>query len=225
MRPEKIDAYEVGYKIRDNNLQLNVAGFFYNYKDIQVTAEGAGGTSVTRNAASAHIYGADGDLVWQIVPQFNVNLSGSYIHARYQSFPDALGFKQDLDPTSPSYGLFNTFPVNASGLDVSRTPTVTGNIGGTYSIPFFKGNLDLNASLSYSSSFYFDSVEQNKQDGYALLNLRASWTDPSEKYHFQVYGTNVTNKAYFAASFYDPFGARSVYGPPLMVGGSVTVRF
>ena len=223
--PEKIAAIEVGYKIATGSVQFNVAGYFYNYKDIQVTAYGPGGTSITRNAAAAHNYGLDGDLTWKVTPDFGLTLSAAYTHARYQSFSNAIGFQQNLTPTSPSYGQFGVFNVNADGFPVQRTPNFATSVGANYGINVAGGRLVLNANLFYSSKFYFDSVQQLPQDSYSLLNLRGTWTDGSGRYSVSLFGTNVTGEKYFAQNFTDTFGSRAVYGPPTLVGGTLTVHF
>ena len=223
--PEKIDAFEVGYKIATGEVQFNTAAFYYNYKDIQVTAYGANGTSVTRNAAVAHIYGLDSDLTWSVTPDFTLNVSGVYTHARYADFPNAIGFQQNLVPTSPSYGQFGTFNVNANGYQVQRTPDFAGSVGASYGFNLGGGRLVLNANVYYTSKFYFDAVQQLPQDSYSLLNLRGTWTDRSGRYSASLFGTNVTSQKYFAANFTDTFGSRAVYGPPALVGGTFTVHF
>jgi iron complex outermembrane receptor protein len=225
VRPEKIDAFEVGYKIANNAVQFNAAAFYYNYKDIQVTAYGANGASVTRNAAVAHIYGLDGDLTWNVTSDFTLNVSGAYTHARYANFPNAIGFRQDVVPTSPTYGQFGTYNVNADGLQVQRTPEFAGSVGASYGFNLGGGRLVLNANVFYTSKFYFDAVEQLPQDSYALLNLRSTWTDHSSRYSVSVFGTNVTSEKYFAQNFTDTFASRAVYGPPALVGGTFTVHF
>jgi iron complex outermembrane receptor protein len=225
VEPEKIHAFEVGYKIANGAVQFNTAAFYYDYKDIQVTAYGADGVSVTRNAAAAHIYGLDSDLTWDVTSDFALNVSGVYTHARYVDFPNAIGFQQNLVPTSPTYGQFGTFNVNADGLHVQRTPDFAGTVGASYGFNVVGGRLVLNANLFYTSKFYFDSVQQLPQDAYSLLNLRGTWTDRSGRYSVALFGTNVTSKTYFAQNFTDTFASRAVYGPPALFGGTFTVHF
>lgn len=225
VKPEKIDAYEVGYKIANRLIRFNVAGFYYNYRDIQVTAYGANGASITRNAAAAHIYGVDGDLTLQLSRNFSLNASAAYTHAKYARFQDAVGFQQDLNPASASYGQFLTTNVDASGFPVQRTPRFAGSVGGNYTMDVGGGKLAFNANLFYTSHFYFDAVKQLPQKSYELLNLKATWTDPSQKMDVSVYGTNVTNAKYFTQNFTDTFASRAVYGAPAEFGGSVTYHF
>ncbi|WP_157220696.1 TonB-dependent receptor [Flavisphingomonas formosensis] len=225
VKPEKIDAYEVGYKIANSKLRFNVAGYYYNYKNIQVASFFDKGVSVVRNAASAHIYGVDGDLSYAVTPDFHINLSGAYTHANYNKFENAIGYEQDLAPGSATYSLFEPINVDASGYPVLQTPRFAGSIGADYGFGLADGRMVLNANLFYTSRFYFDQAKQLPQKGYALLNLRATWTDPSGHLDLSVYATNVTDKAYRIANFTDTFASRQVWGEPRSIGGSLTFHY
>ncbi|MFW2829195.1 TonB-dependent receptor [Sphingomonas sp. ID0503] len=225
VKPEKIDAWEVGYKISNRAIRFNIAAYYYDYKDIQVTAYGAAGASITRNAAAARIYGLDGDLTFQLTPDFDVTLSGAYTNAKFKSFPDAIGFQQDLNPANATYGQFLAINIPADDFPVQRSPKFAGSIGANYHVDVAGGKLALNGNLFYTSRFYFDSVKQLPQKEYALLNLRATWTDPSDHYDFSIFGTNVTSTKYRVQNFTDTFASRQVWGEPAVYGAQVTVRY
>jgi iron complex outermembrane receptor protein len=225
VQPETIDAYEIGYKTAQSIVRANVAGFFYQYKNIQVTSYGAGGQSETVNAADAHIYGVDGDLTVQVTRDLELTLSAGWTHARYINFPNATATTQNLNPASPTYGTISLVPYNASGNPVERTPDFSGTIGGNYGFDVAGGRLVVNSNLFYTSKFYFDVAEQLPQGSYAILNARATWTDPSKRYDFSIYGTNLTSRQYYIASFTDPYASRAVFGDPAMFGGQVTIHF
>src|SRR5690606_10583056 len=63
--PEKITAYEVGFKSRffDNSLTLNAAAFYYDYTDLQLS-QVVGLTGQITNAAAADIKGLEVESVW-----------------------------------------------------------------------------------------------------------------------------------------------------------------
>ncbi len=211
VEPETIDAFEVGYKRGGSGLRLDVSGYFYKYDDLQVTAFLSPG-SIVRNAASAEIYGLEAQLSANVTDNLAVSLGGAYMHAEYTDFPVAVGYRQNPN------GLFSVFDVDATGLTMQRAPKFSGNVDVTYTQPLFDGNLTLNANLYYTSRIYFDQVEQFSQGAYALLNLRATWTDPSDKWSFSVYGTNVTDTTYInqvqpaTAAVQQGFGEPAVYG-------------
>src|SRR3546814_15175180 len=67
IQPEVLDAYEAGLKtdLLDRRVRLNVAGFYYEYKNLQVTVF-TPTSAVLQNGAKARIYGADVDLTEKV---------------------------------------------------------------------------------------------------------------------------------------------------------------
>ncbi|MFM5914652.1 MAG: TonB-dependent receptor [Chakrabartia godavariana] len=92
-RPEKFDSYELGLKTKlaDGKLIFNVAGFWDEHKDIQLsvfTAQGAA-ASVVLNAAAARIRGLEFEAVARPVPGLTINGSLAFLDAKYKRFIDA----------------------------------------------------------------------------------------------------------------------------------------
>src|SRR3546814_2343077 len=73
-QPEVLDAYEVGLKSRlfDGVLELNMAGFYYDYSNMQVKTVLVGVTLI-ENAASSRIYGFDGDFTIHVTDGFSLS--------------------------------------------------------------------------------------------------------------------------------------------------------
>jgi iron complex outermembrane recepter protein len=226
VQPETIDAYEVGYKLATGRVHASVATFFYNYKNIQVTTYGAGGASDTVNAALAHSYGVDGDLAVQVTQDLELTLNGGFTHAYYVSFPNATATSQNLNPASPGFGTISLVPFDATGLPTERTPRFSGSIGADYGFSVIGGGrVVLNANLFYTTHFNFDVAGQLPQNAYGLVNLRATWTDPSGHFDVSAYANNVGNTAYYIQSFTDPYASRATFGAPRIIGGSVTYHY
>jgi iron complex outermembrane recepter protein len=224
VKPEKIGATELGYKVAEGPLRFSAAAFYYDYKDVQVTTYEFFSSTVA-NAAAVHIYGLDADLTYQVTPDFEFTFSGAYAHAIYASFPNASAWSQNLNPASPNYGVISQISIDATGLPVERTPSFSGSLSADYGFDVAGGRLVVNGNLFYTAKYYFDVAEQAPQNAYSLLNLRATWTDPKKRYDISVFGTNVTNTKYYIQSFIDPSAFRSTYGEPAMFGGSVTFHF
>ena len=223
VRPENIDAFEVGFKTAAYPLRLNVAAFYYDYSDIQVTSYGAGGSSSTVNAAKAEIYGIDGDITYNLTDDFSVTLAGSWTHAEYKDFPNALGRNIDLSNTAIPY--LAAFNVDATGFRVERTPRFAGSIAANYGFDLGGGRVGLNANVFYTGSYFFDPAHQLRNPAHTLVNLRATWTDPSDRFDLSIFGKNVFDDEYFVSNFVDPTAARARYGEPATFGGSVTFRY
>ncbi len=73
--PESIDAYEVGAKntLFDNQLQANMDVWYYDYKDLQVSAI-ENNTSVNQNI-NAKLWGAEGEFNWAPDENWQFNLN------------------------------------------------------------------------------------------------------------------------------------------------------
>lgn len=218
VKPETINAYEVGYKYAQNGITAELSSFYYDYKNLQVSSFQAGTARIT-NAASSEIYGIEGQVSARVTSDFTVSAGAAWTHARYKKFPNAPFYAFGDD------GFLVETTTNASGFKMQRTPEFTGNIGASYGIDVAQGRLNLSSNLYYTSSFYFGIAEQFKQKGYALLGLRAEWTDASEKYSIAVFGENVTDHRYRAAVNYASLGIGSIWAAPATYGVTFGVKY
>lgn len=239
VKPETINAYELGYKYARNGITAELSGFYYDYKNLQVSSFQAGTARIT-NAASSEIYGIEGQVSARVTSDFTVSAGAAWTHARYKSFPNA-PYYQFCDPTASfgtstvactptslgglGAGALVETTTNASGFKMQRTPEFTGNIAASYGIDLAEGRINLSSNLYYTSSFYFGIAEQFRQKGYALLGLRAEWTDASEKYSVAVFGENVTDHRYRSAVNYASLGIGSVWAAPATYGVTLGVKY
>jgi outer membrane receptor protein involved in Fe transport len=105
--PETINAYEAGLKtdLMGNTVRLNFAGFYYDYKNIQVQKVGLAATGII-NGASARIYGLEAEFDARLSSAFRLAGSVAYTNAKFRQFSNA-------PFTSPSGGV-TQFPGDAS---------------------------------------------------------------------------------------------------------------
>jgi iron complex outermembrane receptor protein len=91
LKPEVVDAYEVGLKtdLFDRKVRINVAGYRYDQTNVQVMQVIAGVQQVY-NAMGARIYGLDGDISWKVTDHLRLFGGANWTHARYTSFTDAV---------------------------------------------------------------------------------------------------------------------------------------
>lgn len=224
IQPEKITSIEAGYKLARGPIRLDVSAYHYKYDNLQVATE-TGFVAIVTNAARSTLYGGEFDLTAQVTDRLEVSLGSAYTHAKYDSYPDAPLYKQFLsDPSSPEYGELLASSVNASGFQMAHAPEFTGNAAITYRIPLPVGRLALNGNFAYQSKFFFDSADAYQQGGYGLLNVRATWTDPSNRWSFSIFGNNVTDRTYRTTVYGTPFGAQEAYGYPVTYGGEIAFQ-
>jgi iron complex outermembrane recepter protein len=234
IKPESINAFELGYKYAASGLSFDIATYFYDYKDLQVASYTViPGTvpptpaSVVNNAANSRIYGLEAQFRYDLSSDFSINLGAAYTNAKYTEFEDSPTFTQCLDPVAcgAGYGIFVSGSVDLSDADMVRSPDLTANAGARYAFDVGGGTLALAGNLYYTSKFYFDSSNVYSQKAYTLLGLRAEWTNPTERYTLALYGENVTDTEYRTVLQNTNFGIGNVWGPPAMYGAQVRVRF
>jgi iron complex outermembrane receptor protein len=217
--PEKIKAYEIGYKTSKSIWKLATSAFYYDYTDQQIESF-IGVISLTRNAAKSKIWGGDVDFSVNPVERFTATVGLNYTHANYDSFPGAVDYVQTAQ------GVFANPSVDASGNQMERAPRFTSNVRLDYRVPLgTAGDLGLNASLYTSTKVYFDSIDRFSQGAYELLNLRGTYHSPSDRWSVSIFGTNVTNEKYRVEVLPGPFAIQQLYGEPASVGISGTFKF
>ena len=83
--PEQVNAFEIGSKntFMNGALRLNLTGFYYQYKQLQLSRIVAR-TSVNDNV-DANIYGVEAEAVVSPIPAFVVNMNASYLHTSVAS--------------------------------------------------------------------------------------------------------------------------------------------
>ncbi|VWX54107.1 TonB-dependent receptor [Novosphingobium sp. 9U] len=230
--PEKVNAYELGFKYEKPGFSLEGAGFYYDYSDLQVSIYEAGTARIV-NAAQSEIYGLEGAAHVRPVQGLDLSAGASWVHARYKDFNNAPIYTPcaSLGAVAAAGCAANgvTFLVLGQNLDnvtMQRTPEFTGYIGARYATPLASGELALSGNLSYSSSFFFGpSGIQFKQGGYETLSLRAQWTAPDDRWYLAAYGDNVTNSRYLTQVQYSNFGIGANWSKPTTFGGEVGFKF
>lgn len=253
VRPEKIDAYEVGLKFDNRQVSFEVAGFYYDYKDLQVSLYQSGQALIV-NAAAAKVYGLDAQARFNVSDALSINMGANIINARYKDFRNAPIYTpcfsisravnaagKFLDPNAacgvfdPADINFNSgisgqaYPISGQQLNdvtMQRAPSFTGNVGMRYRTDLGGGELDLTGNLYYSSKFFFGpSGIQFPQKGYEVLSLRAAWTDASDRYQIAVFGDNVTNSRYKTGVQYGNNGIGANWSKPTTYGLELGVKF
>jgi iron complex outermembrane receptor protein len=219
-QPETLNAYELGTKTEwfDRRLRVNVAAYYYDYKNIQVTIVRSG-LLESANAAAATMKGADVDVQAKLGSQFDISGGASYLDGRYKSYDNAVYYGNS--PYSP----IPTLPATgASGNPTIYSPKFTGNLLGNYRIPSAVGEFTLSASAAYTSGSNSDPYGVVKNPTYTLVNTSLNWAATS---HLSVRGwvKNVTDREYFIARVPTSVGTLQIPADPRTYGVSVSVKY
>ena len=186
INPEYVWAYETGLKLKalDNRLEFTTAAFFYDYKDLQVGFVNQQSVVETVNAASAHNYGLETELVAKLIPHLQINLAATYLSAKYTSF------------TNSYYG-DNFAPVNVSGNYLDNAPPYTARLGLTYDVPLgTAGQLLFRAEDAYQGRVYFTEFNNSDatQPGYGMINASAGWESADKHWTTTAWVRNAGDK-------------------------------
>jgi iron complex outermembrane receptor protein len=234
--PEKIDGFEVGAKFvsPDRSFRANIAGFWYDYKNLQVVVTDQSNPNALaglRNAASARGKGIDVDFDYRPIPDVQLFGGVEYLHSFFRSYPGAQVSVVQFDPQGRPTGSAVSF-VDLSGTRLPHAAKWTGNVGATLRSDLganWKGMITglLNFTSSYS---FFPSVpsriKTDVQPAYALVKLSARVMPHDDRFYVGAYVENLTDKVYYDYRYFTaPFGALQNVARPRTYGVDVGVRF
>lgn len=243
VKPETLYSHEVGFKTQTGRFHLDVAGYYYNYDDLQfqnsVNVNGVV-KPVLSSAGNALIYGAEFSLQYALSDEFSLDAGVNLNRARYTSFNHAIILYPCSAANIALYaakgvaicggkvdnGEYQNSNVNVSGDQMIRAPAWTLSFGPDYRKRTSVGVFELAANL-YASARVFFQPDDNplfSTGPFATLDLNASWS-PNEHYKLTLWGTNVTNTKYLDTSSPDTVSARLRYAPPAMGGATFSYMY
>ncbi len=213
-RPEKINAYEAGYKasFNDHRVSIDAAAFYYDYTDMQTNAIDASGQRAIINVPKSEIYGAEAEAQ-ALFGNLTVSGGGSYNHSA------VAGNLLLIDSGNPFVG-----PQDLQGRTLPYAPQWTANAGATYGISTAAGRLALTGQYAYTSTAYatlFQLAPRDLLGSHSLINATASMTF-NNRIRLELYGTNLNNALYAAGTI----GNNSaVWGAPRQYGARIGYAF
>jgi iron complex outermembrane recepter protein len=202
--PETVDSYELGYKasLMDRRLRLAIAGFYADYKDVQVP--GSVGAvingvptfvGVTTNAGKASFKGVEVEALATLFRDAasgqRLNLSGTlgYLDAQYDEFITNVAGRGPVDV--------------ADFRRIQNTPKWTASGTLAYSTRVKSGELSASTTLSYrSKTFQFETPSPFlDQPGYALWDASLVWTSTDDRFTVGLHAKNITDKHYITSGY------------------------
>ncbi|MEE3623856.1 TonB-dependent receptor [Nitrospirillum sp. BR 11752] len=227
-QPEKLTAYEVGLKnqFMDKRLQLNLTGFYYDYRDFQVSAIGqvAGQAStVTVNAGTAEVYGVEVEGAALLTGSDRVDGSVSYIHARYTDFILATG-----DVFHPNSAAVYT------GNRLAKSPEWTINLGYQHMWDLASGAMitaRVDSVYVGDQNLDYRNFAVTEQKAYTKTNLSLAYDDADRRWRVMAYVRNLENNAVLVVANPDTNGSGNrlagsgAYAPPRTYGVRVSANF
>jgi iron complex outermembrane receptor protein len=252
--PEKLDAYEVGFKTAKADYSIDLSAFYYDYKGLQfsyscVTVSpplcNTMGTFVT-NAAKATSYGAEGEVTWRANEYLQFHGGVAYLHARYDTFLNASTAAPRTSADVPPCVLANPLLCPNAGVaqDWSdqtpiRAPQWTANLGVTATYPTSVGRFVFSGNVAYTDKYQPETdslpcVTTNcgrglkprlTEPSHTLVDATLSWVLPNEHLELSVYGRNLFDKTYAIRRDAGTLGDFVVWGEPRVLGARVKYTY
>lgn len=251
-KPEYVTAYTIGLKNRffDNSLQLNLEGFYWQYRDQQIAFLGQDSTGattfITRNAGQSAIKGFNADVVWQPTGSDTFDFGIEYLDTNYSNFryrtvgAFAAGtlLADGCVSDGPVTGVAGQFVQNCSNRTLQRAPRWSGN--GRYSHRFDMAN---GGNITASGIFKFQSGQflalnylspNYYQKAFETYDADLTYNAPNNGWSLQFYVRNLTDKAvYFSASNQSSItptsgttrGSVAAIGAPRTFGTRLQIKF
>jgi iron complex outermembrane receptor protein len=213
-QPEKINAYEGGYKgsFFERQLRISSAGFYYDYKNMQTAVFDPVSQNAIVNVPSAKIYGAELETEAQLGP-VTLNAGLAYTESQINRHLSL------TDSRNPFAG-----PQDVTGRQLAYAPKWTANVGSIYTVPTRIGKITATAQYSYTSRAYASVFEASPIDvlgSHSLINLNLALT-LKNGLRVEAYGTNVSNALYAAGTI----GTGSaIWGAPRQYGARLSYNF
>ncbi len=247
-KKETVYSAEVGSKNEffDRKVRLNVAGFYYWYRNFQFTADdpfpNAGGTA---NIPRARIYGAE--FEGSVLPVEGLRFDGTLSLGKGRFKGDFftldtatattlrnqgianLGYFNPYDPSV--IALVATGIRNTNGNRVPKLPGVLGNISVTYTAKLAAGELTLRGEGIYRGHYVyrvFNNSALDRVPSYKIANAYVSFHPANSALTFSVSGLNLFDKAGVNSRFTDPYGSGTTsteYIAPRQVFGTLAFAF
>jgi iron complex outermembrane receptor protein len=178
-KPEQIDALEAGLKtqIWDERARVNLATFYYEYKNQQFLDLTPAFLQVLYNAPRSTVWGAELEAVARVLEPLTVTIAVGYLDATY----DEISLSgQDLSGNRLSLAPKTTF---SAGLDWT---IVEGDFG----------SVDLHTDSRHQSKIYFDAFNQLEQGPYWVHDARLTYRTPARQLAVAAWGKNLGDEEY-----------------------------
>ena len=210
--PEYALSYEAGAKTEwlDDSLRLNVATFYIDYEDLQVSQLVPLCCVVIGNAATAKIKGVEAEVLYRPLEGLDLNAGYSWLNTEFTDFAGGA-------------------TANYTGNRLPRAPTSKVNLGAQYQWPVGDlGVLLARVDWTYQSKIYFEASNTplEVQKGYDVLDARLALRAPDNSWEVALWGKNLGDeliKTHIVA--FAPFQQELVtYQPPRTWGISVWFR-
>jgi len=240
---ESVLAYEAGVKagLFDRKVQVNAAGFYYDYKDKQLRGRildpfGAFGVlDVLLNIPKSRVYGAEVSVQVAPVRGLNLNVAGTYVNSKVTANPpeaydpvgNILSYKGLSFPHTPKWNVTASadYEVPVSGaLEVFAGANLTyqSSTQGLFNRPELIGATEASPTLRPGVLLDPDTF---RVKAYTTVDARLGVQDAGGQWKAWIWGRNIFNTYYWNNVTQSLDSIYRLAAMPATYGGSVSFRF
>jgi iron complex outermembrane recepter protein len=202
-RPMTLLAYTAGIKNRflDGKLQLNAEGFYYDYKNLQVSAFNvATGGSDQYNVPKSEIYGLQLDTIFRIFPHTTFDANVGLLHGVITSgvLPPIAVYSCGVPGAIPAELCSPNSLIDYKGNSLPNTPAVSGSLGLTQQWNLGNGGfVEGRVATHYESSTwaFFAHLQGLDKPAYTKTDLSVAYHLPRDGWSIGLWVKNVENTA------------------------------
>lgn len=223
VKPEEIDAYEVGIKsdLLDRHLRINIAGFLYDYSNLQQQIYSSVGGIISLNAAAARIKGIDLEVVARPTRALTLSVSANYLDTNYKSYPLAPNYD-----FLPNGNFVATGARDARGKRLVSAPKFGLQGSATYTLETPIGTFDTTANINYQTRQYSDPQNEYAIRARTLIGVTEQWKSLDGLTTVSLWAKNLTNRKYdLSFSLLENVGLVGNPGAPRTYGVTLGRKF
>lgn len=188
---ESARVLEVGMKRDWNTVRLNLAAFYGRYDDLQVSVFDGGIGFTVGNAASSTSKGVEGELVWQMTPEWRAEAEAAYVDFEYRHFPDANCSTTERLNTGATL-------CDWSGQRTPFVPKFEANVAVLHhwTLDGWKLSEALRYGYKGRHTTASDNEIQTEQPAYSLFDARIEASPEGSRWSLAAYGRNLADRKY-----------------------------
>lgn len=218
-KPEKLDAWEVGFKsqLLDRLVTFNMAAFYYSYRNLQVSTFLENSTSaVVTNGAEAELYGIDVDFQVQITDAFSLRGGLEAMQSKFTNYGEACAtLEVNCAPISsplPGGSGVSITPGNATGNRLPMAQDFVGTLAADFEQTLGNVIAHLNVTGTYNGSYHFEPDNFIRQPSYVMLNSSLRLSDEDDSISLTFAANNILDEAVIARNITQAYAYYVNYG-------------
>lgn len=182
--PETITSYEAGLKgdVLDDSLYFSLAGFYYDYQDLQLGLVKTSGGQITQNIPEASIKGLELEGYYRVLENTKLDYSIAYLDATYDDF----------------FPLEGDTSVNFAGTQLDRSPEFSTRIAVSQDFILSDGSsVSATIGIKYSDSYIVtdgNTATQIEQESFTRTDITVGYYSADDSWYVQAFGKNLEDE-------------------------------